>query len=373
MACNISGNKPICIDLCCGAGGLSYGFEKAGFDVTLGIDINRKALHTFQRNIPVPETICSHLNIRVLKKKQILNHLPLSKQKIDGVLASPPCQGFSQSNRRSRTMNNPLNSLYLDIMRLIKEIRPQWFLIENVWGLQQIAEGFVKKHIIQLGKSMGYHVAFKILNAVDYNIPQFRRRVFFIGTIKNIDFIFPKPTSKRYITVREAIGDLPSLHNGERRELLAYKLWGNCISTYQLQMRGTRKRTLVNGNLVTRNNQLVKERYKFIPPGGNWRNIPKYLMTNYKDQSLCHTGIYRRLELDKPSVVISNYRKNMLIHPEEDRGLSVREAARLQSFPDSFVFKGCLGSQQQQVADAVPPLLAFALATAIMQQVYFYS
>ena len=113
---------------------------------------------------------------------------------------------------------------------------------------------------------------------------------------------------------------------------------------------------------------MILERYKYIPQGGNWENIPNRLMKNYADKSRCHTGIYRRLKEDEPSVVIGNYRKNMLIHPTEDRGLSVREAARLQSFPDWFKFKGTIGSQQQQVGNAVPPLLAKAVFTSLMSQ-----
>ena len=113
-----------------------------------------------------------------------------------------------------------------------------------------------------------------------------------------------------------------------------------------------------NNNLVTKNNQLVLERYKYIPQGGNWKNIPNRLMGNYADKSRCHTGIYKRLKENEPSVVIGNYRKNMLIHPTEDRGLSVREAARLQSFPDWFEFKGTIGSQQQQVGNAAPPFIS---------------
>lgn len=365
---NKATKKPICIDLCCGAGGLAYGFEQAGFDVVLGVDIDREALLTFRRNIP--KANCVSADILYLRKKQILNLLHQNKHHIDGLLASPPCKGFSQSNRRSRTIDNPINSLYLDLMRIVSELQPRWFLIENVWGLEQVAGGFVKNHIIELGNLAGYRVVAKVLNAADYKVPQIRRRIFFIGIRDNVNFEFPEATTSRHISVKEAISDLPSLQNGEKSDIQYYRSWGSCLGDYQVQMRGTRMRTLVSGNLVTCNNKIVRERYKFIPPGGNWRDIPAHLMKNYKDPSRCHTGIYRRLEWNKPSVVISNFRKNMLIHPKEERGLSVREAARLQAFPDSFVFDGCLGSQQQQVADAVPPILAYELAKAIHRMIY---
>jgi DNA (cytosine-5)-methyltransferase 1 len=120
-------------------------------------------------------------------------------------------------------------------------------------------------------------------------------------------------------------------------------------------------------HLVTRNADFILERYRFVPPGGNWEDIPIRLMKNYADRDRCHTGIYHRLRLDEPSKVIGNYRKNMVIHPSQNRGLSVREAARLQSFPDSFVFKGSIGFQQEQVGNAVPPLLAKAVFDAIVR------
>jgi DNA (cytosine-5)-methyltransferase 1 len=355
--------KPVCIDLCCGAGGLSYGFEQAGFDVSLGLDIDEEALSTYKKNRPGINVAAA--DIRRIGMKEILGHLPAEKREVDGVLAAPPCRGFSQSNRRSRNLDNPLNLLYLDVLRIIGDLKPSWFLIENVWGLQQVANGQVEAHIIQLGNLIGYSVAAKVLNAADYGIPQTRRRIFFVGLLGRDRFTYPKPNGELRITVREAIGDLPSLVTGDMRDILPYRLWGDQISEYQLSLRGSKGQGLVNGNLVTHNNETVLQRYTHIPPGGNWKNIPPMLMTNYSNPKQCHTGIYRRLEWHAPSVVISNFRKNMLIHPEENRGLSIREAARLQSFPDSFVFQGSLGSQQQQVADAVPPLLAFTLAEAI--------
>lgn len=120
-------------------------------------------------------------------------------------------------------------------------------------------------------------------------------------------------------------------------------------------------------NLVSLNNELVIKRYKHIPQGGNWRDIPDYLMTNYADKERCHSGIYKRLKADEPSVVISNYRKSMLIHPFQDRGLSVREAARIQSFPDDFYFEGPISHIQQQIGNAVPPLLAKAVIQQILK------
>jgi len=169
------------------------------------------------------------------------------------------------------------------------------------------------------------------------------------------------------LTVRDAIEDLPQLENGALADVLPYGREETQLTGYQSRMRkGTSGARSVSGNLVTRNAKYIVERYHHIPQGGNWENIPEELLANYADFTRCHTGIYHRLSWDQPAKVIGNFRKNMLIHPEQHRGLSVREAARLQSFPDEHVFTGSIGFQQQQVADAVPPLLAEAVATEVL-------
>lgn len=144
-----------------------------------------------------------------------------------------------------------------------------------------------------------------------------------------------------------------------------YKLPLHKASNYARQMREGSK--IATQNYVSRNNDLVIERYKYIGQGQNWRAIPDFLMKNYADKGRCHSGIYRRLIANQPSVVISNYRKSMLIHPYQDRGISVREAARLQSFPDSFYFEGPISHIQQQIGNAVPPLLAKAVFDQIIK------
>ena len=186
-----------------------------------------------------------------------------------------------------------------------------------------------------------------------------------VGNRLGIDFKFPERHTAK-VTVAEAISDLPSLQNGEMLEEAAYTLTLEEASEYERLMReGSDK---ARQNYVSRNNDLVIERYKYIGQGQNWRAIPDHLMQNYADKGRCHSGIYKRLRADQPSVVISNYRKSMLIHPYEDRGISVREAARLQSFPDTFIFEGPLMHIQQQIGNAVPPLLAKAVFQQIIKQ-----
>ena len=186
-------------------------------------------------------------------------------------------------------------------------------------------------------------------------MPQKRNRVFLVGSLHGVKFEFPDPKKPiKRTTVADAISDLPFLENGALYDRLPYRC--KATSRYAKKLRGNSHYSY--NNLVSVNSDLILQRYKYIPQGGNWRDIPPELMRNYKDSSRCHTGIYHRLSMEEPSSVIGNYRKNMLIHPFEDRGLSVREAARIQSFPDNFVFYGSIGQQQQQVGNAVPPMLA---------------
>ena len=197
-----------------------------------------------------------------------------------------------------------------------------------------------------------------------FGVPQRRSRYFVIGYLGMNTFEFPKPSSKKPVTVKEAISDLPVLSNGASKCYLEYP--SNVCYPYAKSLR-----SIISGchnHLVTHNNAIVVQRYKHIPQGGNWENIPDELMVNYANKTRCHTGIYRRLIYDEPSVVICNYRKNMLLHPAQDRGLSVREAARLQSFPDDFRFLGSIGFQQQQVGNAAPPQLAKSIFSSIIKQ-----
>lgn len=185
-----------------------------------------------------------------------------------------------------------------------------------------------------------------------------------VGNRHGIKFEFPEPFDKK-ITVAEAIGDLPDLENGEMLEKGKYKVPRSVASEYAKLMR--EHSHYPTQNFVSRNNDLVIQRYKYIKQGQNWRAIPDELMQNYANKGRTHSGIYKRLIADQPSVVISNYRKSMLIHPYQDRGLSVREAARLQSFPDDFYFEGPISHIQQQIGNAVPPLLAKAVFDKIIK------
>lgn len=166
------------------------------------------------------------------------------------------------------------------------------------------------------------------------------------------------------VTVKEAIDDLPFLKNGDMIDVAPYtKTYKEAFAYERLMRKGSK---VARQNFVSKNNDLVIQRYHYIGQGQNWRAIPDFLMQNYSNKKRCHSGIYKRLREDAPSVVISNYRKSMLIHPTVDRGISVREAARLQSFPDNFIFDGPISHIQQQIGNAVPPLLAKAVFEKIL-------
>ncbi len=219
------------------------------------------------------------------------------------------------------------------------------------------AGSFVRELVVRL-TNYGYRTSFALLNAVQFGVPQRRTRFFLVGARDREppDLTMP-PKDAPIVTVRDAIGDLPVLRNGDAKSVMAYRCEPK--SPYAATLRANAKKCA--GHLVTRNADHIVERYRYIPQGGNWADIPERMMQTYADRNRCHTGIYRRLSANQPSVVLGNFRKNMLIHPTQNRGLSVREAARLQSFPDAYEFCGSIGLQQQQVGNAVPPLLARAV------------
>jgi len=244
-------------------------------------------------------------------------------------------------------------------------LEPRVAVLENVADVESFNEGRYVDSLKQAFLAIKYRVGYCILNAVDFGVPQRRRRIFLIAARDGltVDLPEPLPANRTPVTVWDAISDLPTLQNGNVIDALPYRE-NERLTSYQVALRN-RTNGIVRNNTVSRNCDLVVRRYTHIPQGGNWENIPDELMTNYRDKSRCHHWIYLRLREDAPSVTITHFRKSMLIHPRENRGLSVREAARIQSFPDHYIFLGSLGSQQQQVANAVPPLLAKAVAREV--------
>lgn len=349
---------PIGIDIFSGAGGLSLGAEMAGFQVKLAVEKDKSAAETYRHNHR--ETLVLEDDIHNINPHDYLQE----DEPVSIVFGGPPCQGFSLSNTMSRNMDNPNNSLFEEFLRFVHEIQPDWFLFENVEGFVHFEGGRIQHLVEQRFRDMGYEVFPKVLWASDYGVPQHRNRFFMVGNRLGIKFEYPEKHGSK-ITVNDAIGDLPDLVNGQQTETMSYKVYANKASKYARIMRKGSKRS--RQNYVSRNADYVIERYAYIGQGKNWEAIPDELMQNYANKANCHSGIYRRLRANEPSVVISNYRKNMLIHPFQNRGLSVREAARLQSFPDKYIFKGSLMHIQQQIGNAVPPLLAKAVFEKILE------
>lgn len=342
------------IELFSGPGGMGYGAKQAGVKIKIAVEKDPYVAETYALNHAGTTVITDDI-----KEVTEFNFQRGSEPVV--LFGGPPCQGYSYSNRRTRSVKNPKNWLFKQFLRCSKLIMPDWIVIENVKGLVNMEKGYFLDEIIKDLKELGYVVNYEILNAVDFGVPQKRERVFIVASKHGILFDFPTKTNG-VVTVAEAITDLPVLENGMKEDSMDYHK--SAKSEYAKKMRAQSK--ISEQNYVTQNSNLIIKRYKYIPQGGNWKDIPDSLMKNYKDHSRCHHGIYRRLSEEEPSVVIGNYRKNMLIHPTQNRGLSIREAARLQSFPDSYIFTGPLTSQQQQVGNAVPPLLSNAVFECIV-------
>lgn len=344
------------IDLFAGAGGLSLGAEMAGINVQIAVENDVYAAQTYQANHPN--------TVVITKDIKDVNQFEINREGNSLVLfGGPPCQGFSTSNQKTRNRENPKNWLFQEFIRIAKQLEPDWIVFENVRGIVETEKGFFSKRISDEFCGLGYTCTTMVLCASDYGVPQTRSRFFLIGSKHGFTVAVPSPQDET-VTVKDAISDLPSLSNGADIDVLRYR--SSSVSEYAKILR--KSLTECSGHLVTRNSDNIIKRYSYIPEGGNWESIPDELMKNYKDKSRCHTGIYRRLCSDKPAVTVGNYRKSMLVHPWEDRGLSVREAARLQSFPDTYIFCGSIGFQQQQIGNAVPPFLAKAVFDTIINK-----
>jgi len=346
------------IDIFSGCGGMTTGATLAGIQVKYAVELDRNAALTYSEN----HSTSSMFNIDIRKFRTEILTLPKRQPLI--LFGGPPCQGFSQSNQKTRNKQNENNWLFQEFIRVSKELRPDWIVFENVGGFSESLEGFFFDETLNSFKKMGYETSPFLLDASNYNVPQNRKRVFIVCSLDGIKIKEPQKLTNK-INVGEALFDLPEIDNGAKFTELPYSKKAH--STYAKTMRrGLKKST---NHFVTQNSEEIIERYKHVPQGGNWKNIPIKLMQNYKDVTRCHSGIYHRLDESRPSVVIGNYRKNMLIHPKENRGLSVREAARLQSFSDDYIFKGGLVDQQQQVGNAVPPHLARAIFSEIVNHI----
>lgn len=370
------------VDLFSGSGGLSEGFARAGFRIVLAIDNNRHAAETYSFNHKSRGTKFLCRDIIDVASDDVLDAVfDKGHEGVDVVVGGPPCKGFSAANMRSRSVDNPANSLPHHFLRFIKDLQPEYFVMENVPGLLTLAKGEVKERFLKECKKIGYNVGYSVLNSMYYGVPQKRERVFFLGIKGSGAISFPEYShlspgqavmfgKARHILVSDALSDLPSIGDGGGGENeCAYS--SNPKTEYQRIMRKGKSSadSRLHNHVCTKNSEIVVERFKKISPGGNWRDIPEDLLKingEYERLDRTHAHIYKRLHPKELAPTIANFRKAMLQHPFENRIISVREAARLQSFPDAYVFKGGISAMQQQVADAVPVFFAEAIAKQII-------
>tara|TARA_B100001059_G_C17836263_1_gene588363 strand:- start:5231 stop:6295 length:1065 start_codon:yes stop_codon:yes gene_type:complete len=335
------------VDLFCGAGGLSLGLQMAGFEIELGLDFVKDCEDTHNLNFKNTPFICG--DISEIKGSEILDRIGLKKGELTLVSGGPPCQGFSTVNGKSRFLENPKNKLFVQFVRIIDELSPTWFIMENVIGLLSMDSGRVKEAIFKAFEDIGYSIDAKVLNAVDYGVPQNRKRAIFIGNKEGYKTEFPERTH----------GNSSSqLGIFDNQKLKPFVTVGETLKGI------TRKSKLPNHILPT-HAEIVLKRMSFVPEGGNQKDIP----AEYKPpQKFLNT--YGRLHRKKPSNTIHTRfdvaSTGSLYHPTENRALTVREGARIQSFPDTYIFSGKKGSQYRQVGNAVPPLLAKAIGDKIL-------
>ena len=336
---------------------MTLGAQSVGIKTIYAIEKCPVAAATYRLNFPSVPLYVGDI--------RSIGELPTPPESAVTILfGGPPCQGFSISNQRTRNVSNPNNWMYQEFIRVAGIWNPEWIVMENVTGILETAGGFFMAETLDALGRAGYSTFTTVLDAADFGVAQRRRRAFIVASRSHVPFTFPLGNGAKTPTVGMALNDLPSLSSGANVDVLPYQRVAR--NNYARTLRSGLE--MVSGNLVTKNAPHILKRYPHVPPGGNWQNIPQSLLTTYKDITKCHTGIYRRLHPLQPSVVIGNFRKNMLIHPTEDRGLSIREAARIQSVPDRFRFSGSIGFQQQQVGNMVPPPLASAVMRRILNQ-----
>ncbi|MCD1620932.1 DNA cytosine methyltransferase [Salipiger manganoxidans] len=357
------------VDLFCGAGGLTAGLEMAGFRVLAGNDYFDAAGKTFENShaeatfLPGP--------IQDLSAKRLRAATGLKKGELDVLAGGPPCQAYSVYNHQ-RGMHDERSQLFREYLRVVKEMHPKFVVMENVTGIFSAGGGEALKAIKDEFAKLGYKVQEQVLRAEEYGVPQERRRVVIIGNRVGAPIIHPEPTHgpglKPYVTIKDAIGDLPALKNGEDRGTLEYA--SEPQGEFQILLRGNR--TTVENHAAPRLGQVNMDRLEHIPPGGSWRDIPFELLPAgmKRAKRSDHTKRYGRMTWDGLSCTVltkCDIHWGAYIHPEQDRAISVREAARLQSFPDSFTFSGSKTEQYVQVGNAVPPLLGKAIGHALIE------
>lgn len=343
------------LDLFCGAGGTALGFHRAGFRVVGAVDIDPAAARTFQHNLGLAPLVA---DLAAISPQQLLHHFNLQADQIDVLVGCPPCQGFTRM-RNDKGADDPRNDLVLRYLEFVEAIRPRCVVFENVPGLARQQHGSkVFRAFCHDLAALGYDVdpdnAGRVLNAADYGVPQLRKRLVLIAGRKPLHVPYPSPSHadpahtrnlKAWVTVGEALAGLPPLEAGSKSDI------PNHVA------RAMRSRVHNFIQLVPLN-------------GGSRRDVPyEYWLPCHKKERCGHYDVYGRLASNAPAVVMTsgctNVSKGRFAHPTQHRGITFREAARLQSFPDDFIFLGNWDDIDLQIGNAVPPLLAEAIAHTI--------
>jgi DNA-cytosine methyltransferase len=398
------------VELFAGAGGMGLGFLLAKgmgpnrFRIIHSGEVNPVFANTLRENHKylrdnrliaddsVPETVVAQ-DLREKSAEDRILGIARENGGVDILIGGPPCQGFSSANRNSWSSANPNNQLIDTFLNYVESLKPKVLLMENVQGILWTAKHSTERtglsvahHVIKRLASSGYTFFPKVLDAAWYGVPQHRNRFFLLGVHEELGYSredfgawgpFPVPThgpgtANDFVTVRDAIADLPPVGNGTFDPVCAYEEQAERANPFVRMVRHGAPEGAVTDHVVSRQADYVIERYRGIPEGENWQAIVN-MMTNYARVTRTHSNIYRRLKWGEPSITIGHYRKSMIVHPAQDRGLSLREAARLQSFPDWFRFAGKpdsldggLTHKQQQLANAVCPLVTREVARFIM-------
>lgn len=345
------------LDLFCGAGGFSAGFElNAHFKTFVGVDFNKDALKTFSYNHPNAFAIFGDLTQKNIQN-EVLNIC--RQNKINMIIGGPPCQGFSNKGKKLG-LADERNFLFKEYLRFVKILKPEIFIIENVKNLLSCAQSYFLNEIIQCAKNLGYHLEFSILNAAEFGVPQNRQRAFLVGA--KFKFNFDNLKEKKRVNVKDAISDLAFLNSGEGEDESVYIFAAQ--SAYQKAMRGKK----LYNHKATNHSKIALDKLKMIPSQSGKEFLPKKLHGRQQFQTT-----WGRLIWEMPSPTIDTRfdtpSNGTNSHPELHRAITPREAARLQSFKDDFRFLGCKTQICRQIGNAVPPLLAKALADAIMEQI----
>jgi DNA (cytosine-5)-methyltransferase 1 len=361
------------IDLFCGAGGFTEGLRQAGYHTALANDFDEMACRTFSHNHPSVPTICR--DISKLEVAEILSAAKIKSGEVRLVVGGPPCQGFSLAGRR--VVDDPRNKMFLEFVRVVQGLKPEVFVFENVSGILNMQKGQALLAIVSAFENIGYSCQYRVLNSADYGVPQKRPRFIFIGSRDGKNIGFPPATHGKissqellfganirpHLTSWDALSDLPEITQGQGSEEMDHCDYYD--NEYQEARRGVRVPGKLYNHRATSHSDPIIERYAAIPEGGDNSQVPSHLRTK-------KINVYK-IDSQSPSRTVTCNHRTDLLHPKIPRGTTVREAARLQSFDDDYQFFGNLTrkakwvTQDDQVGNAVPPLLARAIGMHIKE------